>query len=115
MSCTVHDIDSLFQASEALTLLHAAHKYGRANAGIDVISGEVVDSDKRKIYDVFAGKALALKLATNAAATILKIDQVSCSFVMWYWVLISTINYSDHHGQACWRTACEETQGHGRR
>jgi len=64
------------KSSEVLTLLHAAHKYGRASAGIDVISGEVVDADKSNIYDVFAGKALALKLATNAAATILKIDQI---------------------------------------
>lgn len=46
------------------------------NAGIDVSSGTIVDATECHIYDVFAGKNSAIKLATNSATTILKVDQV---------------------------------------
>uniref|UniRef100_A0A915DCL3 T-complex protein 1 subunit theta n=1 Tax=Ditylenchus dipsaci TaxID=166011 RepID=A0A915DCL3_9BILA len=62
--------------TETLSILYATHMEGKVNAGIDVPTGSIVDVKEKQIYDVYAGKFLALKLATNVAATILKIDQI---------------------------------------
>lgn len=35
-----------------------------------------MDAGENNIFDLFAGKKLAIKLATDAASTILKVDQV---------------------------------------
>lgn len=95
-----------------LTKLYAAHENGSTNAGIDIWKHglshisfnninffvETMDSVANHIYDLYAGKRLAIKLATDAAATILKVDQVSLIFHCF-------INYlsSDHHGQTSHR------------
>ncbi|KAH7729509.1 hypothetical protein AAVH_02984 [Aphelenchoides avenae] len=65
--------------TETLSNLYAAHQEGRVNAGIDVSSGTIVDATECHIYDVFAGKNSAIKLATNSATTILKVDQIIMS------------------------------------
>lgn len=59
-----------------LSNLYAEHQKGNLHHGIDVISGKVVSSVDNNIFDIYAAKNLALKLATNAAATILKVDQI---------------------------------------
>jgi T-complex protein 1 subunit theta len=59
-----------------LSNLYAEHQKGNQHHGIDVISGKIVSSVDNSIFDIFSAKNLALKLATNAAATILKVDQI---------------------------------------
>lgn len=36
----------------------------------------MLDSTSAHIYDLYSGKELAIKLATDAAVTILKVDQI---------------------------------------
>ena len=87
-----HVILSFSQATELLTLLYAAHEQGDTSAGVDVIEvretererdsqtgpvqGGVGNAVDMSIFDLYAGKRLAIKLATEAAGTILKVDQV---------------------------------------
>ncbi|VDP41557.1 unnamed protein product [Heligmosomoides polygyrus] len=63
-------------ATDILTKLNAAHEAGQQNAGIDIWKHEIMDAGENNIFDLFAGKKLAIKLATDAASTILKVDQI---------------------------------------
>ncbi|CAD6195645.1 unnamed protein product [Caenorhabditis auriculariae] len=63
-------------ATEVLTKLYAAHVGGQKNVGIDIWKQELMDAIENNIYDLYAGKRSAIKLATEAAATILKVDQI---------------------------------------
>ncbi|GMS82463.1 hypothetical protein PENTCL1PPCAC_4638, partial [Pristionchus entomophagus] len=63
-------------ATELLTRLYAAHEAGDANAGVDIIEGGIASAVDLNIFDLYAGKRSAIKLATEAASTILKVDQV---------------------------------------
>ncbi|CAI4222166.1 unnamed protein product [Auanema sp. JU1783] len=63
-------------ATDILTKLNAAHENGEVNAGIDIWGHKVMDAVSNNIFDLFAGKHLAIKLATDAASTILKVDQI---------------------------------------
>lgn len=62
----------------------AAHSAGNKNACIDLenVDNHVGDATKLQIYDLYSLKRYAITLATNAARTVLEIDQVrrsSCS------------------------------------
>lgn len=67
------------KATEVLSKLYATHEEGKKNAGVDLQSGEVMDASANNIFDLYASKKLAIKLATNAAITILKVDQIIMS------------------------------------
>jgi T-complex protein 1 subunit theta len=56
--------------------LYAEHQKGNQNHGINIVSGKIESSVDNNVFDIFAAKQLALKLATNAASTILKVDQI---------------------------------------
>ncbi|CAI2350832.1 unnamed protein product [Caenorhabditis sp. 36 PRJEB53466] len=62
--------------TETLTKLHAEHVAGKKNVGIDIWKRETMDAVANNIFDLYAGKRLAIKLATDAASTILKVDQI---------------------------------------
>eukprot|EP00887_Chlorella_sp_A99_P001971 scaffold18.g1971.t1 len=64
-------------ATDAVAALYAAHAGGAAAAGLDVETGAAVDlGGAAGIYDLFSAKWWALKLATEAAVTVLRIDQI---------------------------------------
>ncbi|CAJ0928665.1 unnamed protein product, partial [Mesorhabditis belari] len=63
-------------ANEILNKLYAAHEKGEKNWGVDIFNRGVFDAKEANIYDLYAGKRSAIKLATDAAATILKVDQI---------------------------------------
>ena len=67
------------KASEVISNLRAAHQSGNKNSGFDV-RGEgsnVTDAVAAGILDLYLCRYWGIKLATNAAATALKIDEVS--------------------------------------
>lgn len=65
-----------FDATNVVSTLAAAHAEGNARAGLDIESGEVIDAVDAKIFDLLQVKHWALKLATDAVATILRVDQI---------------------------------------
>ena len=68
-----------------ISRLYAAHQQGNKNAGFD-IEGEgpaVKDAVEAGILDLFNSKWWGIKLATNAATTVLRVDQVG---VVWEWL-----------------------------
>lgn len=65
--------------TEVISSLYAAHKKGQKTAGVNVETGEVCDMTELDIYDTFAAKHQALRLACDVAITILRIDQLIMS------------------------------------
>lgn len=66
------------KANDVLSKLYAVHEEGKQNYGFDV-EGEgsaVADVSEREILDLYLSKMWSLKYATNAAGTILKVDQI---------------------------------------
>ncbi|GLG97589.1 T-complex protein 1 subunit delta [Gryllus bimaculatus] len=66
------------KANDVLSKLYAAHEEGKKNFGFDVEDegtsvGDVVQAG---ILDLYINKMWGLKYATNAAGTILKVDQI---------------------------------------
>lgn len=62
--------------------LHAAHATGAANAanmGFDIDEHMPMDASERGIYDLYATKLNALRLAVDAALTVLRVDQIVMS------------------------------------
>ena len=67
-------------ATSLVSSLYAAHKKGQVNAGVDIDEGShVLDAHESKIYDTFASKLHALRLASDAAITVLRVDQIIMS------------------------------------
>ncbi len=54
----------------------AAHAEGKPTAGVNVDDGSVMDVAESKVYNLFAVKYWALRLATEAVCTILRVDQI---------------------------------------
>lgn len=63
-------------ATDTIAAMYNAHASGQTNAGLDVETGEARDLGAQGVYDLHATKWWALKLATEAAVTILRIDQI---------------------------------------
>ena len=61
--------------------LYAAHQEGQKSAGFDVEGdgAAVKDVVKAGILDLYSAKWWGLKLATTAATTVLRVDQVGIS------------------------------------
>lgn len=67
------------KATEVISKLYAAHQAGEKTAGFD-IEGEgaaVKDVVAAGILDLYLAKYWGLKLATDAATTVLRVDQVN--------------------------------------
>jgi len=67
-------------ATDVVSNLYAAHqKDNSISAGIDIEEGDVKDVTTLGIFDLLATKISAVKLATDAATTILRVDQIIMS------------------------------------
>lgn len=69
------------KATEVISKLYAAHQAGDKNAGFDNESGgaAIKDAVKAGILDLYLVKYWALKFATDAAVTVLRVDQIIMS------------------------------------
>lgn len=56
--------------------LYAAHAAGQHNAGVNIEDGQPADLAAQDILDLFATKWWAIKLATDAVVTVLKVDTI---------------------------------------
>jgi len=63
---------------EIISKLYAAHSEGNKNMGFDIDgeSGDVKDCLESNVLDLMLAKKWALKYATNAACTVLRVDQI---------------------------------------
>jgi len=63
---------------EIISKLYAAHSEGKRTMGFDIEgeSGDIKECDKAKVLDLLISKKWALKYATNAACTVLRVDQI---------------------------------------
>lgn len=63
--------------TETVTNLYAAHQdEAKINYGVDVETGDVIDTLEANILDSYLVKHWAIRLATNAAVTVLRVDQI---------------------------------------
>ncbi|KAL9188635.1 hypothetical protein ACHAXT_007013 [Thalassiosira profunda] len=66
-----------------IAALGAAHASGKASAGVDIdamgVEGATGVSEETSVLDLYATKATALKLAIDAALTVLRVDQIIMS------------------------------------
>eukprot|EP00295_Goniomonas_pacifica_P018029 CAMPEP_0175848062 /NCGR_PEP_ID=MMETSP0107_2-20121207/23709_1 /TAXON_ID=195067 ORGANISM="Goniomonas pacifica, Strain CCMP1869" /NCGR_SAMPLE_ID=MMETSP0107_2 /ASSEMBLY_ACC=CAM_ASM_000203 /LENGTH=545 /DNA_ID=CAMNT_0017162965 /DNA_START=19 /DNA_END=1656 /DNA_ORIENTATION=- len=63
-------------ATQAISNLYAAHASGTTAAGIDVEEGGTLDTVAANILDHLPTKLDAIRLATDAAVTVLRVDQI---------------------------------------
>merc|ERR1719394_53255 len=63
---------------EVISKLYAAHSEGKRTVGFDIEGegGDVKECDAGKVFDLLLSKKWALKYATNAACTVLRVDQI---------------------------------------
>ncbi|KAG8249922.1 T-complex protein 1 subunit theta [Homalodisca vitripennis] len=64
--------------NEVISKLYAAHQEGKINYGFDIQDdrGAIIDAKEAEIFDLYLTVMWGLKFATNAACTILKVDQI---------------------------------------
>merc|ERR1719313_3244856 len=63
-------------ATKVIAEMYAAHKSGKTGVGIDVVNAGTGDAG---ILDLLHTKKEAIKLATDAAVTVLRVDQIIMS------------------------------------
>jgi len=63
---------------EVISKLYAAHSEGNKNMGFDIDgeTGDIKDCLESNVLDLMLAKKWALKYATNAACTVLRVDQI---------------------------------------
>lgn len=62
---------------DVLSLLYAAHEQANSTfVGLDITTGQTLDSQTNQIFDLFSAKANGIRLVMEAAATILRVDQI---------------------------------------
>lgn len=66
-------------ATKMVAQLYTAHHKGEQNAGVDIETKAVGDKAADGILDLFATKESAIRLATDAALTVLRVDQIIMS------------------------------------
>ncbi|CAA0842778.1 T-complex protein 1 subunit theta [Striga hermonthica] len=66
-------------AIEIISSLYAEHALGNTKVGIDLEEGVCKDVSTMKIWDLHITKFFALKYATDAACTVLRVDQIIMS------------------------------------
>lgn len=71
--------NSGLKATEILSMLYAAHEEGCKHYGVNAAANGVFDAVANNVFDLYSGKKLAIKLATDAAITVLKVDQIIMS------------------------------------
>ncbi|XP_060626445.1 T-complex protein 1 subunit theta isoform X2 [Anolis sagrei] len=66
------------KGNELISKLYAVHQEGNKNVGFDIEAeaAAVKDMLEAGILDTYLGKYWAIKLATNAAVTVLRVDQI---------------------------------------
>lgn len=63
-------------ASEAISALYATHQAGETQHGVDISDGSTKDMLAAGVLDVLGTKRSAVKLAADAAITVLRVDTV---------------------------------------
>jgi T-complex protein 1 subunit theta len=66
-------------ATDVLSALYAAHAAGSPRAGVDIENGGVRDLGQDGLFDLYATKAWAIRLAADAVTTVLRVDQIIMS------------------------------------
>jgi len=66
------------KAKEVISSLYAAHAEGKKNVGFDIEgeAGDCKDCCESGVFDLLLSKKWAMKYATNAACTVLRVDQI---------------------------------------
>jgi len=67
------------KSTDVLSSLYASHSRGNINDGIDIEKGEVGDALALGVLDLLITKYSAIRLATDAAITVLRVDQIIMS------------------------------------
>lgn len=70
--------NSGINATDLINKLYVAHQYGEKTAGFDIDAEQAgtVDVTKTSVYDLYLTKMWGLKYATEAATTVLMVDQI---------------------------------------
>jgi T-complex protein 1 subunit theta len=63
-------------AETVLPVLRAAHANGQQNAGLNLSEGTAEDLSASQYYDLYEVKYWAIRLATDAVMTVLRVDQI---------------------------------------
>ena len=72
--------NSGLDATDAIAALYAAHAEGKKRDGLDITTGQTKDlGETDTVYDLYVAKWWGMKLAVDAATTVLRVDQIIMS------------------------------------
>ena len=72
--------NSGLDATDAIAALYAAHAEGKKTEGLDITTGNTKDlGETDTVYDLYVAKWWGMKLAVDAATTVLRVDQIIMS------------------------------------